>query len=954
MGLAVVVIFQALWPRVAGADDALRLDLVRPVYRQSLYATETDPSIVAWPRWAAGAAAPGTVVQARLIDAAGRVRAVAGPAGVAGGDLRFDGSMLEAGLYTIEARAVAADGKETARAQVTVRKLDTAPGSEVRVDGLGNIVVNGKPKVFIGWYGTVPVDDPRPEVVALQNLQTPVVVSYPDPSPVARAFRARGVYSIVSLDPVRLFAAFGLSPARDGVDLKEPSNRDTVSEACLGCLQRMIRLLQDERGLLGWYIADEPEGHKVRPAYLEHLYRTVRALDPYHPVFVTNDTVEGIETVGYRCCDILVPDPYSPKPDYVPRFLRQANRLLGPGQTTMLTPWQACGQTHFTEDFGSKPPYGYRVTRGQYLAAVALGCRGFAGYSTDFFLPEPTLRYGLPSLWRAIRLLEPAMAAAAPGSSPSASEGLITWLRKVDDHVYLIVMNPTPQAVLVAVSHALLGPLDTLFDVDDGRDVPVRGGVVMVAAPLGPGEARLYTTDPAGQRLETVDQVEVEIARQAAAAHKPGNLLLAAAGASARVSGGTVPWFQRYFYYAINGITDDAGWHVTHAPLPQWLEITLPREQPIGRVVLYTPNLGAYDLLFRAADGATRIAEVRNPRATQGVIEHHFRPALPTLKLRVVAHAVREGAWEPKAMVREIEAYSEPGDGPATPTRGVDSPAAAPDLRPIFADADGPATLWSDDFRPFRQSPLRGALFDDAWVLNLDDFVATPGDGQVTCTSRSKQGYASMSRILPYDPAYRFYQVRVRSITGDGYRFFTSGFGESSGKLKVRGAVTANRPGLYTVDTHALHPDFQSGRQRNCFVTLFVNNGTNFTFDLVRLARRPIDGLVVTRGDGAPLPERLGAGDALRFTLLLRAPAEDAVVEVFRDSTYTLVPLNGAPYVQLFKSNRERDGRAWSAVVKLGARNPGLGPGGYPIVFRASLTGGPLRETFHTAFVHAE
>ena len=139
MGLAVVVILQALWPRGAGADDArtLQLNLVRPVYRQSLYATETDPSIVVRPRWASGAAAPGTVVQARLNDAAGQLRAVAGPAAgtVAGGDLRFDGSMLEAGLYTIKARAVAADGKESAQAQATVRKLEPATGSKCASTG---------------------------------------------------------------------------------------------------------------------------------------------------------------------------------------------------------------------------------------------------------------------------------------------------------------------------------------------------------------------------------------------------------------------------------------------------------------------------------------------------------------------------------------------------------------------------------------------------------------------------------------------------------------------------------------------------------------------------------------------------------------------------------------------------------------------------------------------------
>ncbi|MBM4088552.1 MAG: hypothetical protein FJ276_03870 [Planctomycetes bacterium] len=70
----------------------------------------------------------------------------------------------------------------------------------------------------------------------------------------------------------------------------------------------------------------------------------------------------------------------------------------------MLTPWHAAHHTHFTAEYGSAPPFSYRVMRGQYLAALAAGGRGFAGYASDFFLPEPRLRIGLPQLWREVRV----------------------------------------------------------------------------------------------------------------------------------------------------------------------------------------------------------------------------------------------------------------------------------------------------------------------------------------------------------------------------------------------------------------------------------------------------------------------------------------------------------------------------------------------------------------------
>ena len=233
----------------------------------------------------------------------------------------------------------------------------------------------------------------------------------------------------------------------------------------------------------------------------------------------------------------------------------------------------------------------------------------------------------------------------------------------------------------------------------------MRGGVVMVAAarsgrgpaiherPGGPaagdgGPGRGRDRPPGGRSAKT--------GRPAAGRRRRQRGFRAA----------TVPWFQRYYYYAINGITDDAGWHVTQA-LPQWIEITLPREQPIGRVVLYTPNLGAVQLpvprrQWRNAHrrGQEPVRPGRRDRAPLPPRDSH--PEAP----RVVARRHRETPgirrrWSARS--RPTRTRRRPGH--AHPR--VDSPAAAPDLRPIFADANRSATLWSDEFRPFRQSPLR-------------------------------------------------------------------------------------------------------------------------------------------------------------------------------------------------------------------------------------------------------
>ena len=71
-------------------------------------------------------------------------------------------------------------------------------------------MIDGKPSIQIGWYGAVRLDDPRPDVLALQNIETAVVVNYPDKTPVTKLFREHGIRTMANLEPARLLYAFDL------------------------------------------------------------------------------------------------------------------------------------------------------------------------------------------------------------------------------------------------------------------------------------------------------------------------------------------------------------------------------------------------------------------------------------------------------------------------------------------------------------------------------------------------------------------------------------------------------------------------------------------------------------------------------------------------------------------------------------------------------------------------
>lgn len=949
----------------------ISVQMLKPIYRQCLFATESVPEIVFRVSLAGDVAAKTAAVAYGLLDARDqKVRSGKATPAQLSGDLKLEAAKLPVGTYTFTVRALDKAGKTVAETASVLRKLPPAPGSEVRIDEKGNVVVNGQPHVFCGWYGGLPTEDPRPDVVALQDLTTPVVLNGVTPEDVAKSlgepFRQRGTYAIVSIEPGRLLTTFKLwQKPGGGKELTEEIKKlSAPSEEMKDLLRQVVAAVRNEPGLLGYYLADEPEINDARSDWMEATYRFMQEIDPYHPLMVTNDTLDGIVTHGYKTCDILSPDPYSPAWEYVPNFMKRCHEVLRPGMAIMMTPWASSSETHFNVEFGQDGPYPYEVMRHQYLTALAMGCKGYTGYTTPFFMPEPILRYGLPPIWREVRFLE--AAAANPQAPPTVKSDaeMIAWAGQANGQTTLIVSNLKAGARAATVSHPLLKNVKSLDVVSEGRTVAVSGG--SFSDQFAEGAVHVYTTDPAGRKLTTTGDVARDLKQQQDACAKPGNLLYNRRGILARSSAGFyAPWFTQYYYYAMNGITDDLGWNLSHTDKPSTLDLTLPREEKIGRVVLYTPNLKDFDLEFQAADGSRQVAAVRDN--FEPVVQVRFAAPVPTLKLRLLALAKAEGAGTQGITVREIEAYTDPGVGATTPLRAQESTAQAPTLATPQAETSGQPVLWREDFTKYEANEkLNWDGKDTKWVLNATKLSVTPqAGGGAVVRSTAPEGYAGMNHFYAYDPAYRYFQLRISDIQGEGYRWLVGMCGDSSGKPGFRGGVHTMRPSTYTVDTHYVNPVFRDGTAKQCYLTLSVAGsakqaegsvkpGPAFTVDWLQLVRRPQDGLAVTMADGSPLPEVLKQGDELLFRLFLEQPALDATVEVSGGSSYSPIPLNGQTSVQLLRVGA-KDGKEWAAQVKLG---PGTGQfdgsRGYPVFFRAVIAGGRIKDTYGIASVKFE
>jgi len=959
-------LLRAAVKKLSGEYRPIMITVLKPCYRNCIYPTEELEEIEFRVELSAQARQSSAEVAYRLAGDGGTVSEGRAPVASLADPVGLPAADLAVGAYTLSVQALDAAGAEQASAETRLRKLPPPPaGHEVRIDENRNLLVDGKPIFTIGWYGDLPTDDPRQDVLALQDIVTPTVITVPDASPIRKLWDERKAYSVVSVENGRLYYSFNLWQA--GKEALRPTQDeyqrlDAPSEDVRRMARELIDCARGEPGLLGYYIADEPEIHNCRSAYLESYYQYLAELDPYHPVFVTNDTIDGIVTHGYKCADVLDPDPYSPEWDYVPNFLKKVNEVGSRGKATYVTLWHSTGQTHMNQAIGTAPPYPYRVFRNQYFASIAYGAKGFTAYTSPFFMPEIEYRYGLPYVWRELRFLEPAILAPVPAETPvvEGAPDLAVWAREVDGYVYLLLVHHKPGREDCAVSWAPLNALNSLIVMSEGREVSVQDGVFRDE--FAEGDVHLYTDDPRARDFPTVESILDELAQRQADSAKPGNLLHLSRGTLARSSEGFyAPWFEQYYYYAINGITDDLGWFASHAGgKPASITFTLKEAAPIGRVVLHTPNLADYDLEFIEPGGRTSKLSVLGN--TDTVITHNLKPPLTCLKLRLTATAARdvEGPGA-RALVSEIEAYSEPGEGPISAVEVVEAP-ARPDVKPLFGGEM--QALWQEDFTDFRTAAeYKWDGQDTSWVKQ-DTFLTEPLPGggiKVACAHA--QGWDGMTHVFPCDPAHRFFQVKLRDIVGEGYRFAHVGFGNSSGKPGYLGALNTNRRGVYTVDTHYINEAFETGADTTCYLTVStagsqknpdgaVTPGPKFTFDWLRLVSLPLDGLIVTLADGVPLPETLTQGGTLHFELHLAEPAQDATVEVLTGPGYSPLTLNGEGYVQLLPADPTN--RVWLAEVTLGEGTGAFKPEGYPVVFRANLVGGKLSETLASAFIAFE
>lgn len=217
--------------------------------------------------------------------------------------LRLDIRNLGVGRQILDCQIQLANGQQISR-KVDVVKLSPRV-NEVKVDRLtGGLLVDGLPFYPFGFYASFPMGNlPVEEVYNAMNL---VGVYQPNDE---ESLEARKAYmdQCAALGIKVNYAVNGLVGApHDRWDYVLSAEEEEQQEARL---RKEVEAFRDHPALLSWYMNDEPVGQGRAPELLEKACRTIREMDPYHPVSVV--FVVPDKAAPFRdALDIAMTDPY--------------------------------------------------------------------------------------------------------------------------------------------------------------------------------------------------------------------------------------------------------------------------------------------------------------------------------------------------------------------------------------------------------------------------------------------------------------------------------------------------------------------------------------------------------------------------------------------------------------------------------------------------------------------
>jgi hypothetical protein len=377
---------------------------------------------------------------------------------------------LEPSYHTVDA-SISVRGRDMEyRCRTSLVKLPYK-SNEVKADRLtGGLIVNKRQFFPFGFYCYSPVDPqlPEEEVIRGFNIISPYQRVLPETFNDRMNYmdRCAGLGMKVHYNLLSVAGGGGVNSVIEGIS-HTTKKKLLIDE---------ILAFRDHPALLAWYIADEPNGYSIHPDTLADIYRTVKELDPWHPVsIVFNPPV--LAAIKYSgAMDIVMADPY-PVP-----------------VASLLLPGQAAGQ--LTKEFrGSKPvwivPQAFgggewwereptlQELRTMTYQSIIKGARGIQ----YFVRSGPNLFPKSVPAWSeagrmAIEIAELTPWLLSEEESPSvstSSSNILVHSAVHDGQLMIMVVNTInkPVSSYLSISNKISGTAKVIFE---NRSIQVNGG----------------------------------------------------------------------------------------------------------------------------------------------------------------------------------------------------------------------------------------------------------------------------------------------------------------------------------------------------------------------------------------------------------------------------------------------------------------------------------------------
>ena len=566
----------------------LVVHLAEPNYRNCLYATQPMEQL----RGAVTVQLPMAQARGGLLRttlSGGTIEPIAVQSQVDGPSVAFALPCrgLPDGSYVLRCELMAAPASAAAvplaATEIAVRKLPRAPAVEARVDGEGNLLIDGRPVFIRGWYGSMQYcvgasSFPQAQLPHSTNF---MMGTTDDERADLNLYSLASVTELINETKARLDA-----PLDDSL---KAQLRDAVAK------------VRYERNIIGYYISDEPECRGLSPVFLQSVRDYLAEVDPYRFCLIVSRSPAEYMAAS----DVMCPHPYMNPMirDGRRQFgteIRSIHRIMSEARDAndgSRAVWSMPQTFTYGGLYGQHPDF--TESRWFTFTAIACGAKGIVPFIFNGYWNHLENRVAMDAVFEELTLLAPAW--NAPGSDrpaqcdnpqvdvvakfhcpPGASRG----------HTYIVAANQSREATAatIVVPELARGTATHLQVLRENRLVTVRDGAFTDSlAGLG---VHVYTTLELLPSLASLDQIQSAITAAVRQPADQGNLL--AQGPVRWSIGAPNQDFQSDVDLA-DGRVDAAAWLPVYTDRTE-CTIRLATPVTFSRLELWTSTVAAADL----------------------------------------------------------------------------------------------------------------------------------------------------------------------------------------------------------------------------------------------------------------------------------------------------------------------------------------------------------------------